>query len=235
MTRLSLLAAAATLAVAPLAGAQVVINEALVSTSGDDNEFIEIYNAGSAPVDLSDYAIRAYEGDSSSSSGQGTLDTELLFPANTILGAGEFFLFGNARFANAYNITPDAFFPFNGPDFDGTPGPDEAAFENGSQTIVLEDGAGANAYAVYLTDGDDGDFANEAGDQSVALDLTVGPDGTFLPAGYYLDTDGGSTASILEFSQPSNSATPGFTNVVPEPTGLALLGLGGLAALRRRR
>ena len=91
------------LAFAPLAEATVVISEVLADpptgTAGDANqdgqrdtyedEFIELYNAGSASVDISGWRL----GDSSKSS-----DSFFQFPANTIMEPGSYVvLFGGGK------------------------------------------------------------------------------------------------------------------------------------------
>ena len=87
-------------------------------------------------------------------------------------------------------------------------------------------------------------------DESGTLVLTNDDSGTFLSAlvvnggdidagTYYLAVGGFNTTFGPEFGAVSSSTNTGPITItglsVPEPTSLALLGLGGLAALRRRR
>lgn len=222
--------ALATVAAGALAGhasADLFINEVLGSTSGSDLEFIEIYNSGAAPVDLTGFSIALYDSDSGTSFG-GT-DGGSPYALSGIVPAGGFLAFGNVLAAGTFGA--GAFLggalPAN-------------AIENSSYTIILEDASGTNFDAIFVTDGGAGDIANEAG-APVAAEV-AGPDGTFLPAGIFRTTDGGGTfgflefgASSLGFSSDPGTGTPGISNVIPEPASMALLGLGGLMAARRRR
>ena len=63
MKRIAMLTMIMVLAICPLAGAQVVINEvAWMGTSDTGDEWIELYNTSGAPVDLTDWAIIDDEG-----------------------------------------------------------------------------------------------------------------------------------------------------------------------------
>jgi MYXO-CTERM domain-containing protein len=63
----------------------------------------------------------------------------------------------------------------------------------------------------------------------------IGPNGTFPPSAIYRSPDGSGAFTFDPAAQTSfASDTPGVANV-PEPTGLALLGLGGILAVRRGR
>ncbi|MEM1011658.1 MAG: lamin tail domain-containing protein [Planctomycetota bacterium] len=223
MKHTTLLLAAATTVAASQAQANIVINELLGSTSGSDWEFIELFNAGVSPVDISGYTVTLYDADDGGTDG----GSPYVVPDATTLGAGEFFLFANPLATTGFSVVPDVTLPAN-------------AVENSPYTVLLEDSAGGNVYSVLVTDGTDALGANEAGTPIVA-DLTAGPDGTFLPAGFFLEVDGGSTAGFLEFGTGNLTGgagaggSPGFSNVIPEPTSIAVLGMAGLAALRRRR
>lgn len=217
--KLSLAFGTLALALISSAYSAVVINEALVSTTSTDGEFIELYNSGLAPVDLQGWSILEYESDTANAA-FGSLDDTFSIPTGSAvtLNPGDFYLIGNAQFVIDFGITPDLELPLS--------------VENSSVTLVLQNAAAETQYVALLNDGD-GD-ANEAG-VSVTPDISVGPDGAFLPAGYYLTPDGGSTAGILEFSpKPAASATPGASNI-PEPSAALLGGLALLLGLRRRR
>jgi hypothetical protein len=205
------------LSATPSVQGSVVINEAVGSTTGADAEFIELFNSGSTAVDISGWAINEIESDAVGSFG--TVDDTFTIPAMTTLNAGGFFLIGNETFETGYGITPDLNLPLS--------------IENSSYTLQLVNALDVQQYAVSVFDGD--------GDVSpIAVDLSVGPDGTFLPAGFFLTTDAGTTAGFQDFTNiPSTVATPGASNVavIPEPSSFALIAMtaGGLGFIRRRR
>lgn len=177
--------------------AQVLINETLGSTTGSDSEFIELYNNGVNAVDLSNWSIKIYESDSGSFFGEE--DTDILIPMNTTLESDEFYLIANAQFQTSYQVIPDLAIPDN-------------SIENSSYTIILKDENGVRQNSIFVTDGGAGDQANDMG-TVITPDLSFGPDGTFLPAGFYRTTDGGGTLGLLDFSpNPSNASTPKYTN-----------------------
>ncbi len=204
--------------------ADLFLNEILASTTGADTEFIEIFNSGPTTIDLSGFEIRHYESDDTGTFGD--LEETNVIPGAVGSGtheiaAGEYFVIGNAAFETAFGFTSD--FTTN------------LSIENSSVTLELfNTNTMMSEYIAYMTDGGAGDMANIGG-TAATPDISVGPDGTFFPAGYYLNGDGASTASILEFSPtPAASATPGAANV-PEPGSLAVIGLMGLVALTTRR
>ena len=98
--------------------------------------------------------------------------------------------------------------------------------------MILRDASNAVVESIFVSD-NVADVANIAG-TPITPDFVVGPDGTFLPAGFYRVGDGSSNIAFLEFDQTPASATAGYANL-PAPGALALLGLGGLATARRRR
>jgi hypothetical protein len=143
-----------------------------------------------------------------------------VIPAATSLAAGGYYLMANPEFLNNYSATPDLALPAN-------------AIENSSYTMILKNAALTTINSIFVTDGGASDAANDAG-TLITPDLTVGPDGPNLPAGFYRVGDAGATTALLEFSpKPAPSATPGAMNL-PEPVTVVLLSLGGLM-LRRRR
>jgi hypothetical protein len=203
------------------ASASVFINEVLASTTGPDVEFFELFNSGASAVDLTGWTLTVYESDGGNPT-FGNPDSTYTFGTASIAAGGYF---------TALNAEAQS------PSFFGISGDDTLAdnfFENSSSTYVLFDGT-SNVDIVFMTDGDAGDEANING-TSVTAGLSVGPDGTFFPAGFTRIGDGGSTANLLDFGSPTNGATPGAANPVPEPSAFALLaGLIGLACVTGRR
>ena len=200
--------------------AQVVLNEVLGSTTSDDTEFIELYNAGGAAVDITGWYIDLWDSDAGTSFGLADDGAPFVFPTASI-PAGGWYLLANDLAEAAFSVTADLAIQQN-------------AIENSSYTMILKDSGGVSINSLFMTDGGDGDAANDAG-TLITPDLTFGPDGTYLPAGCYRVGDGNPTLAMLEFSPiPAPSATPGGPNI-PEPASLTLLALGGLAVLRRRR
>ncbi len=204
---------AATAPTASLGG--IVINEVIGSTTSADTEFIELFNSSDMSVDISGWIIQEVESDDQASNG--TVDDFWTINNGIVLDPGGFYLIGNQEFVDVFEITPDQLEPLS--------------IENSSYTLVLRDTLGTAQYTAFVSDTDG------VVPTGLTPDISIGPDGTFLPAGFRLDSDGGTTASILEFSpRPAPSATPtpgGFA--VPEPSSVVLLGWVGLAGVVRRR
>jgi len=194
----------------------VVINELLGSTTSADSEFIELFNTTASAVDIGDWMIELWDSDSSSLGGADG-SSPYTIPSGTSLNAGGHFLLGNSTFSTTYGITPDLTLPAN-------------AIENSSYTVVLADSSNVVQNAIFVTDGGAGDTANRAG-AAITPESTIGPDGSFLPAGFTRTVDGGGSFSLLEFSpQPAPSATPeggDFTVVAPPapPSDLVISGV----------
>ena len=211
---------AAFAAVSPASG-QVVINEVIGSTTGADTEFIELFNIGTSLIDLTGWVIDEVESDPGASLGD--VDATFGINAGSTIAPGDFFLIGNPTFETAFGITSNQ--------------TENLTIENSSYTLVLRDALGAAVFTAFVSDSDG------VVPPGFTPDISVGPDGTFLPAGFALDVDGDPTdgVSILEFAPtPAASATPTpGANVpissIPEPSSMALLGLVGLAGIVRRR
>lgn len=84
----------------PLAVAQtppVVINEVVYDDSGtDDREFVELYNAGLAPIDISGWMLRA----SDTVAPPGDNNPDYTIPAGTVLTPGQYYVIGAATVPN---------------------------------------------------------------------------------------------------------------------------------------
>lgn len=75
----------------------VVINEFLYDEIGvDANEFVELYNATTQPVDISGWMLESRDA--------GGLNSQFLVPNATVLPAGGFYVFGSATVANVNQI-----------------------------------------------------------------------------------------------------------------------------------
>ena len=176
------------------AHADVVVNEVLGSTAGVDAEYVELYNAGDAPVDAGGWSVELWESDAGDRFGEADAASPYIVPAGTVIAAGAHFLFANDAAATAFGLTPDAALPGN-------------AIENGSYTLVLRDANGDVRQVFFVTDGDTDDAANVGG-SLVTPDESFGPDGTFLPPGFTRTSDGAADFALLGFTVGDPSQTP---------------------------
>lgn len=179
-----------------LAVPAVVINELQRNGSEGPTQFVELFNGEDAAVDLTGWTIRAFG--SSAGAAFGTVLGAVDLPSIS-LGANDFYLVGNAAFASLYGITPDLLV--------------EPEFATGDVTIILFDADGNVVFSVLSVNNVATDFPNNAG-AAIVPTITLEPDGFASAAGFFLQENGGGVASNLEFApQPSNSATPGFSNL----------------------
>ncbi|GHC50980.1 lamin tail domain-containing protein [Roseibacillus persicicus] len=180
---------------------EIVINEMQVKAGGDDPQFVELYNNQGTAVDLAGWSVKAYGSDTGDTVNFGNLLGSFTIPSGSpvLLAPGEFYLAGDSVFESIYGITPDLQV--------------EPGFGLFDITMILFDADDNAVFTVFSQDDDATNQANNAGAPTVA-DITIN-DGFNSPAGYYLDSDGGTTASLIEFApQPASSATPGQTNGV---------------------
>jgi len=220
-----MLAAAAVVGVAGMAHGQVVISEILGSTTGSDWEFIELVNLGNSAINLTGWQIEMWDSDAGSIGGADGGSPYVIGGGS--IAAGATFTLANGLATTGYgSFTPDQVLADN-------------SIENSSYTAILADAGLSIVDSIFMTDGGAGDMANRAG-AAITANLTVGPDGTFLPAGFArTDMLGGYV--ILEFNHDNRDGvtltggTPGINQIIPAPGALAMLGLGGLVATRRRR
>ncbi|MCG8408078.1 MAG: lamin tail domain-containing protein [Phycisphaerales bacterium] len=191
------------------ANAAVVINEVLGSTTSTDTEYIELYNTGPGMVDISGWEIELWDSDVGPSFGLADGDAPYVIPAATSIAVGGYYLLASPEAAAQFGVTADLALP------------DDSSIENSSYTIILTDGTGGTVIdSFFVTDGDAGDEANRMGTTPFTPTATIGPDGTFLPAGFYRIGDGGGTFALLEFSpRPAPSGTPGAANLGSVATG----------------
>lgn len=198
-------------------GDDVLLNEILVSTTGSDSEYIELF--GTPEFSLEGLSIIGLEADA----GQAVaVDFRFDFASSDQLGDNGFLLVGNDLVAGTYGVTPDLSIPQN-------------SLENSSTTFALvetasitADGATSVLDSVHSTDGDN--------DPALLGAPSVGPDGSFLPAGVGritdgLDTDASGDWEILSFGNdsPPNSPTAGAPP--PEPTEVSIMEIQGAGHL----
>ncbi len=191
----------------PVANADVFINEVLGSTTGSDTEFIELYNSGPSSVDISGWEIELWDSDDGSAYGTADGTSPYVIPPSTTLAAGGYYLIANGLTETAYSVTADLSFPDN-------------SIENSSYTIILTSSTGGPIVdSAFVVDDGPSDSANRAG-SPITPNVSIGPDGTFLPAGFYRVGDGNPTVALLEYSPiPAPSATPGAANSGSVATG----------------
>jgi len=192
---------------------KLFLSELMFEPSGGDNgsEWIEIYNADSAAVDLSQYVLRWGRNNLANSV---ALSSVMLAPNSTFVIGGP-----NSN-ANNSNPTYNQIYNF-GPDlYDGNHGNQEDAVAlifAPTNTVVHIVVYGGNGFVTAFTD--------EQGATAVAVNVST------LGQGDSLEFQGGTAWQV------QGTATPGSVPAtVPEPgTGL-LVGLGvALLASQRRR
>ena len=247
-------------AIAALAGAahgQVVISEILGSTSSTDVEYIELVNLGGAPVDISGWAIELWDSNddpgisATPNGGWGALDggSPHVISGGTIIAPGGTFVLGNQYVLGSVfpSVQGDFAAPFpttyGGQAFASDQLLPDNSIENSSYTAILVDAGSTPIDSWFVLDDPANDTANRGG-VPFAPNFTVGPDGSFLPAGGY--RVGGAIGGFLNFTRAGGTAptlndgtlaggTPGINQIIPAPGAFAFAGIGGLLAIRRRR
>ncbi|WP_136684091.1 ExeM/NucH family extracellular endonuclease [Falsirhodobacter xinxiangensis] len=163
------------------------IEAVLGSTTGADPEYIEL--SGTPGQSLEGFSLIVVESDDIASNGQ--IDKRFDFTADHVMGDNGVLLVGNSLVASTFGVTPNVEIAA---DF----------IENSSYTIALVETASLDAGtpvavdAVGVTDGESAEFFHF--DAPV-----VGPDGTFLPAGFRRDGDG---FAQLDFNNDPAVNTP---------------------------
>ena len=209
---------------------EVVFNEVSSDTAG---EWIELFNNGSAAIDLTNYKI----GDEETSGATGTGEAMHRFPAGASIAPGEIQIVAvsAARFFEVYGVLPT----YEADDTDASV-PNLSIYSEWDSDGTRFNMANTNDQVLIL-DGDDNLVDAASWGNTFAFDpaLTSVADGqSWERINVYVDTD---TAADWQLGpNPDGSAaaqrsTPFAVNV-PEPASLGLLGLAGaMLATRRRR
>lgn len=211
----------------------LLINEVLFNEVGSDvtGEWIEIFNSGSSPIDLTDYKI----GDEETMGGTGSTEAIHRFPAGATIAPGQLQIVAvsASTFFGTYGILPT--YEVNStdgsvPDMLGyTPwDPDGGAMNmaNSNDQAVLIDGTDTIIDAVSW------------GSSTFAFNPALGSalDGqSYERISALVDTDTGADWQAVGDSSiaAAQRSTPFVANV-PEPASLGL-GLAGTLLLARRR
>lgn len=217
----------------PASGA-VVISEVVYNEVGSDTtgEWIEIYNSGPAPVDISNFKF----GDEETAGGDTESGGMWQFPENTLMPSGGVWVVtvSGARFQTVYGFSAD--FELTGTDTNAADMRPYLAWVNPAENNNM---ANANDQAILL-DGADAIADAVSWGNTFAFDPGLDPDAEADGQSYErknanIDTD---TADDWQLGPTSDVAaqrsTPGVVSV-PEPASLGLVAAGALLALRRTR
>jgi hypothetical protein len=237
------------------AGQPITINEVRIDQGGSDaDEYFELNGAPGASLDGLWYIVIGDHGSTQGAGGNGSRSGAVEYALNltgSTIPADGFFLaasntfgagaisgsvdlnVGTFAFENSDNVTHMLVRDFTGAQGDaldsGTPDGviDVTPWSAVLDSISLVENAGPPG-----TNADEFDYTGQFGPG-------IGPDGNFVPGHIYRSNDGNSAWAIGLFSiDGGNGAgpldSPGVSNV-PTPGALALLGVAGVAGLRRRR
>ncbi len=194
------------------------INEFHYDNVGADvGEFVEaaIRNPNASGFTASDYVIEFYNGNGGALYGTtGTLNTFPTINAFGVAGSTDTITLYSTPFTGIQNGAPDGLALVN--------------ITNGFvESFLSYEGSftATSGSAIGLTSVDVGVFEDGSMSDTSLGAAGIGDDANAFNAGSF----------ILATTQTPGGINQGQTFAIPEPTSLALLGLGGLAMLRRRR
>lgn len=198
-------------------GDPVLVNELYIDHTGtDDTEFVELI--GTPGLSLDGLSLIAIEADAGNPS-LGNIDDRFDLGPDDTIGDNGYFLIGNPDgLGTRFGIIPDLAIATN-------------TLENSSTTFAVVETAslgGALGDIVVL----DGVHVTDADHDPAQLGVpSVGPDGTFLPAGVHrvaegVDTDAAADWAISSFAFGPD-VTPMTGHVPPEPTPATIMEIQG--------
>ena len=224
-----ILAGTAAVFLTPLmAHGQVLVSEIMYNPAGADganpvSEWVEIYNSGAAPVDISGWRL-----DDEDSSDWAP------FPAETILGAGQVAVIIDSGFASAETFRTEWSVPLEALVIAGAAGTLANTASPTNEVLVLLDGLDAIVDSANYEAGANGWPTSTNGLSIYTLALSQA--GNDIGSNWALSAVGvddgrnpsGTTYDIRDVGSPGHIP-------IPEPTSLSLLAAGGFVLLRRRR
>lgn len=253
-------AAIAVMAIATFAKADLVaITEFMNNADGEDNgrEWVELFNYGAAPCDVSDWTLTDEDGDT------------YTIPSGTTIASGDYLILVSGGTGGISAADAKSTFEIEwlgGASDSRVLGMENHAFGNSGDELILSD-AGASvvwslaymndeteAVATFHTSTDLSSVTNVYGSKAApGVDRAGDDNGTLGFLGYEDSVIGtsedpfgffGSAAAVqgLAWGDYSGAVNDGFGSplaggysVVPEPATIGLFVVGGIALIRRRR
>lgn len=210
--------------VAGTASADIIISEVVDATlAGGNPKFVELTNTGNT-----DYTFGAGAGIIVQSNANTDLDIDVDL-SGVVIAAGDSYVIqsssndGQNVFETVYGFAADLYTP--------------AFFSNGDDRYIVTDGAILDIHGQIDTDGTGTGWEYTDGYAYRLPDYVSGQGSSFdINQWFHSGVNGLETGDdVTETQLILAETTPGTHNFVPAPASVALLGLGGIAAIRRRR
>lgn len=210
--------------VAGTASADIIISEVVDATlAGGNPKFVELTNTGNT-----DYTFGAGAGIIVQSNASNDLDIDVDL-TGVVIAAGDSYVIqsssndGENVFFSTYGFHADLYTP--------------AFFSNGDDRYIVTDGAILDIHGQIDTDGTGTGWEYTDGYAYRLPDYVSGQGSSFdINQWFHSGVNGLETGDdVTETQLILAETTPGTHNFVPAPASAALLGFGGIAAIRRRR
>ena len=209
----------ALLSLASSANAALLITEVMYDPAGgNEHEYVELFNSGNSTIDLTGYTLSDDPGQASPNTF--TLPGGSIDPGDTALLVR---IDTSARLLVNYQNAWGAGLNF----IEVNPWP---VFTNSGDTVALFDPSNTQIAAVNYRSSNGFPSSNDSA--SIAI-LDPSAPNPYDASNWGLSVDGVDGARFGNAPRAGDLGSPGF--VVPEPTTLAILMMGGLALTRRQR